>query len=284
MPTYAPFRTSAPVKSTNREDYQNVPRPVGAMAKNYGDGYVSRTHQHPRAQLLYAVTGVMEVATAEGLWVVPPQRAVWLPPNTDHSMRARGAVALRTLYVRPDAYPVGFPIRPRIVHVSALLRELVVRAVEMPVEYDEAGREGRAVSLIFDEIAWLPDQPLHLPTPKDKRLAAIHSALLAEPADGRTLDQWGSYAGASARTLARLCRAECGTSFLQWRQQHRILAAMPRLAAGEAVTSVALDLGYETPGAFAAMFRRLMGMVPSRYFEANPEDGHIPASSQLVGT
>lgn len=45
---------------------------------------------------------------------------------------------------------------------------------------------------------------------------------------------------------------------------------MPRLAAGEAVTSVALDLGYETPGAFAAMFRRLMGTTPSRYFQGQP--------------
>lgn len=77
-----------------------MPRPVGAMAKSYQDGYVSRTHRHARAQLLYAVAGVMEVTTLEGLWAVPPQRAVWLPPNTDHSMRARGAVALRTLYVR----------------------------------------------------------------------------------------------------------------------------------------------------------------------------------------
>lgn len=254
------------MKSTNREDYQNVLRPVGAMAKQYTDGYVSRTHRHVRAQLLYAVAGVMEVTTAEGLWVVPPQRAVWLPPNTDHAMRARGAVALRTLYVRPDACPLAFPARPRLVHVSPLLRELVVRAVEMPVYYDEAGREGRVVALIFDEIAWLPDQPLHLAEPRDRRLAVVHAALLADPSDGRTLEQWASHAGASARTLARLCRTECGTSFLQWRQQHRILAALPRLAAGEAVTSVALDLGYETPGAFAAMFRKLMGTTPSRYF------------------
>lgn len=259
------------MRSINREDYQSVPRPIGAMAENYEAGYLSSTHRHAHAQLLYAVAGVMEVATMEGLWVVPPQRAVWLPPNTDHSMRARGAVALRTLYVRPDACPTGFPIRPRVVHVSALLRELVMRAVEMPVQYDEAGREGRVVSLIFDEIKWLPDRPLHLTIPQDKRLAAIHLSLLAKPADGRTLEQWGTFAGASVRTLARLCRAECGTSFLQWRQQHRILAAMPRLAAGEAVTSVALDLGYETPGAFAAMFRKLMGTTPSSYFQDQPK-------------
>ena len=89
------------MKSTSSKDYQDVPRPVGAMAKEYSDGYVRCMHRHARAQLLYAVTGVMEVTTADGLWVVPPQRAVWLPPATDHAVRARGPVALRTLYVRP---------------------------------------------------------------------------------------------------------------------------------------------------------------------------------------
>ena len=262
------------MKSTNREDYQHVSRPVGAMPKEYPNGYVSHTHQHVRAQLLYAVAGVMEVTTAEGLWMVPPQRAVWLPPKTDHSMRARGPVSLRTLYVRPDACPHDFPAKPRLLHVSPLLRALVVRAVEMPVEYDGAGREGRVMSLIFDEIAWLPDQPLHLPKPRDRRLAAIHTALLADPADGRTIEQWARYAGTSVRTLARLGRTECGASFHQWRQQHRILAALPRLAVGEAVTSVALDLGYETPGAFAVMFRKLMGVTPSTYFRLPSADGN----------
>ncbi len=255
------------MKSTSSKDYQDVPRPMGAMAKEYQVDYVRCTHRHARAQLLYAVSGVMEVTTAEGLWVVPPQRAVWLPSATDHAVRARGPVALRTLYVRPDACPRAFPTRPRLVHVSPLLRELVVRAVEMPVEYDEGGWEGRVVSLILDEIAWLPDGPLHLPEPRDRRLAAVHAALLADPADGRTLEQWARHAGTSARTLARLCRTECGTPFYQWRQQHCILAALPRLASGEAVSSVALDLGYETAGAFAAMFRRLMGTTPSRYFQ-----------------
>lgn len=153
----------------------------------------------------------------------------------------------------------------------------------MAVEYDEAGREGRVVSLIFDEIAWLPDPPLHLSVPRDKRLATIHSALLAEPGDGRTLAQRGSFAGVSARTLARMCRAECGTSFLQWRQQHRILAAVPRLAAGQAVTNVALDLGYETPGAFAAMFRRLMGTTLSRYSKAARIEGTLMPAGLAMG-
>ena len=240
------------------------------MAREYADGYLKEIHRHARAQFLYAVTGVLEVKTEEGLWVVPPQRAVWLPPRCDHSLRARGSVSLRTLYVRPDACPAGFPMSPRLVNVSPLLRELVVRAVEMPIDYDEGGREGRVMTMIFDEVRWLSDGPLHLPEPRDSRLRAINMALLANPADARTLEHWAKQVGMSTRTLARLSRSECGVSFHQWRQQHRILAALPRLAGGQPVTTVALDLGYETPGAFGAMFRKLMGVTPGRYFRSAP--------------
>src|SRR5215831_15044450 len=128
---------SHPMKSSSSRDYQDIPRPVGAMAKEYPDGYVKEPHRHDRAQFLYAVTGVLDVMTTDGVWVIPPQRAVWLPPRSDHSLKARGAVSLRTLYVRPDVCPDGFPTSPRLISVSPLLRELVVRAVELPVEYDE---------------------------------------------------------------------------------------------------------------------------------------------------
>jgi AraC-like DNA-binding protein len=256
-------------KSSSSRDYQDILRPVGAMAKDYPDGYVKETHRHDRAQFLYAVTGVLDVMTTEGVWVIPPQRAVWLPPRSDHSVKARGAVSLRTLYVRSDAYPNGLPTSPRLISVSPLLRELVVRAVEMPVDYDEEGAEGRVIRMIFDELRWLPNGPLHLPQPRDSRLSAINTALLANPADKRTLDHWAEQLGTSTRTLARLSRAECGVSFHQWRQQHRVFAALPRLAASQSITTVALELGYDTPGAFAAMFRKFMGTTPSRYFGAN---------------
>ena len=54
-------------------------------------------------------------------------------------------------------------------------------------------------------------------------------------------------------------------SFAAWRQQACLLMALPRLAAGETVTSVALDLGYDSPAAFATMFKRRLGLSPSQY-------------------
>ena len=48
---------------------------------------------------------------------------------------------------------------------------------------------------------------------------------------------------------------------------------LPRLAAGEAVTTVALDLGYDSPAAFSTMFKRLMGIAPNRYRTGAPVSG-----------
>lgn len=244
-------------------------RPVAALARAYPDGHEITFHRHDRGQLIYAVSGVMEIATAGRLWLVPPQRALWMPPGLEHRLKARGAVALRSIFVHPDAVPAAFPRLAMAVNVSPLLRELLVRAVEIPGDYDPRGRDGRIMALILDEIAWAPDQPFGLPVADDPRLRRVCDGILADPASALGLEEWAARAGASARTLARLFEKELGLSFRQWRQQARILEALPRLAAGQPVTVVALDLGYETPAAFAAMFRKIMGQTPRRYLFKN---------------
>lgn len=260
---------TAPIagRSINPDDFQAVPRPLAAMAKDYPDGWVNDWHRHTRAQLVYASSGVMTITTPDGSWVVPPNRGLWIPRGVDHHIVMAGPVTMRTLYIAADA-AAGLPPACRVVAVSALLRELILRAVELPILYDEAGPSGRLAALIFDELRLLPTVPLHLPNPQDARLMRLCAALRHNPADPRTLAAWGAAVGASARTLARMFVKETGMSFAAWRAQVRLLAALARLAAGEKVTSVALDLGYDSPSAFIAMFRRQLGVTPSRYFAA----------------
>ena len=261
---------TAPIagRSINPEDFQAVPRPLAAMAKDYPDGWVNDWHRHARAQLVYASSGVMTITTTDGSWVVPPNRALWIPPGTEHHIVMAGRVTMRTLYIAP-ASAVGLPATCRVVAVSGLLRELILRAVELPLLYDEAGPAGRIAALVFDELRLLPAVPLHLPNPQDARLRRLCEALRRNPADGRPLESWGEAVGASGRTLARMFVKETGMSFAAWRAQVRLLAALARLAAGEKVTGVALDLGYDSPSAFIAMFRRQLGVTPSRYFAAD---------------
>ena len=271
-------RPTAPIagRSINPDDFQTVPRPLAAMAKDYPDGWVNDWHRHTRAQLVYASSGVMTITTPDGSWVVPPNRALWIPAGVDHHIVMAGPVAMRTLYLEAryvEAMAAELPRTCRVVAVSGLLRELILRAVELPMLYDESGPAGRIAALIFDELRLLPTLPLHLPSPRDARLLRLCRALRDRPADRRTLDGWGKVVGASARTLARLFMAETGMSFAAWRAQVRLLAALARLAGGEKVTAVALELGYDSPSAFIAMFSRQLGVTPSRYFAANISAG-----------
>lgn len=253
-----------PRRSTNREDFQHVARPVAAMAKDFPGGFVIAPHSHPRAQLIYAADGVMRVISPVGAWVVPPLRAVWLPAGIEHEVRMSGPVAMRTLYVDPKAAPSTLA-SGTVIEVTPLLRALILRAVEEPIEYDEAGAAGLVMALILAELARAITVPLRIPLPSDARLAALCRALLDDPAAADTLDDWAGRVGASARTLARLFPRETGMGFTQWRQQVRLAESLGRLAQGEPVARIAESLGYSSASAFTAMFRRTLGATPRQY-------------------
>jgi AraC-like DNA-binding protein/mannose-6-phosphate isomerase-like protein (cupin superfamily) len=234
-------------------------------------------HRHRRAQLLLTVEGVMTVSTKTGTWVVPPQQAVWVPPGTEHDVSADQRIAMRSLYIDPSVLD-PLPKICCVLTVPPLLRELILRAVALPADYAPDGPEARLMAVIPDELAGLKPEPLYLPLPADPRLRAVTDVLIADPADGRDLKQWAKTAGASERTLARLFVKETGMTFGTWRQRRRLLAAIGRLAEGQPVTSVAFDLGYDSPSAFITMFRRTLGATPGRYLQQAP----IPADERAA--
>jgi AraC-like DNA-binding protein len=251
-------------RSTNPEDYQHVPRAVAAMPKDFASGFEILPHRHARPQLIYATAGTMRISTDDGVWIVPPQRAVWMPAGIQHSIVMLSDTTMRTLYVRDDAAAV-MPTACRVLVVSPLLRELIVRATELPVQYDESGPAGHVVALILAELEGLQSLALQLPMPRDPKLRGLCQALLDSPGDPRPLEAWAETINTSARTLARRFQSDTGLSFGAWRQQARVLEAMGRLGGGESVTQVALDLGYESVSAFSAMFHRATGTSPSQF-------------------
>jgi AraC-like DNA-binding protein len=244
---------------------EDLPRPVLAIARDYPARYHIARHKHRRAQLVYAEAGVMTVQTATGVWVIPPERAVWVPAGIEHAIDTGSELAMRSLYIEKDAAP-WLPKACCVVRVSPLLRELIGRAVDLPALYDEDGPDGRLMRVILDQLETLPVAPLHLPMPRDARLKRITDALAQDPANAEPLRRWARRAGASTRTLARLFAKETRMSFGAWRQQLRLMKALEMLAARRPVTEVALDLGYASPSAFIAMFRRAFGVSPKRYF------------------
>ena len=250
----------------SHSDRIDVDRPVVVYAQDYPAGWHTEVHWHARSQLAYASAGTMTVETEQGMWAVPPQRAVWIPAGVRHDVRSAGPLAMRSVYIERDVVP-WLPTSCCVVQVTPLLRELIIQASELPHWYTLGGRDERIMRLILDEIRELPIAPLHLPEPHDRRLRRMTTALKNDPADRRTLAAWGHTVGASSRTLARLFQVQTGMSFQAWQRQARLLAGLMRLAEGEPVTTVAMDVGYESPSAFIAMFKRALGTTPSQYFD-----------------
>ncbi len=248
------------------EEITSISQAVVAMAKDFSNGHLIPFHRHARSQLLYASSGVMTVTTANGIWVVPPLRAVWIPALTEHQIRCSGTLSMRTLYIKP-AFAPKLGKECCVLTVPPVLRELILHATTLPQLYMPDSLEERVMNVILDLVQILEIAPLDLPIPKDARLHKIFVGLTENPADKRSLEDWGKAVGATSRTLTRLFRSETGMSFMQWRQQVRILEGLRMLAREEPVTTVALDLGYEDPSAFIAMFKKALGRTPGRYFK-----------------
>ena len=203
----------------------------------------------------------MRVYTNDDTWIVPPQRSLWVPAQTNHEIRCVTLVKMRTVYLDGDHR--SFPSGVQVTRVSALMREIMVRLAKGA----EPHQLPHLVSLLLDEIATLDVEPLRLPSPKDTRIARLTSALQENPADPTTLHGWADRLSMSRRTLIRRIQDETGLSFRELRRQARIMAALERLALGKSVTNVALDVGFDSPSAFIQAFRRVTGKTPGRYMK-----------------
>ncbi len=221
-------------------------------------------HAHPRGQLIYASSGVMRVVCGRDIWVVPPSQAVWVPPDQEHEVYFPGEVELRNLFIDPTA-TMGLPVQCTVLKVSPLLRELIVRAMEVGEKYLPESAGWRLMQVLLDELRLAQATPLHLPMARDQRVMRVIEMLLEKPGDNRDLDGWSQMAGASSRTLARLFVAETGLTFGIWRKRLLLQEAVRMLDQGQPVTGVAFDLGYQSLSAFIEMFRKEMGVSPGQY-------------------
>lgn len=246
--------------------------PVLAIGTDYPVEHWLAPHEHRRAQLLYAATGVMRVDTADGSWTIPTKRAVLIPPRTQHAVQMRG-VSTRSLYLEPAAVP-WWPRSCLAVDVSPLLRELLLAAVDLPdpVARETVGdsaqsRRGTALTaLLLEELRALAPLPLGLPLPGPGTLRVRCLRFQAAPSVRESPEEWARELGMSSRTLGRRFAAETGLSFSRWRERAVALHGVLRLGEGVPVARVAADLGYDSPAAFAQMFRRVLGQSPREFF------------------
>ncbi len=306
VPTAAPPRSRARVDVPPLDPLRYAPtpqRPLRAKWRRLAADTRVQPHSHPWAQVALSSTGVIRMTAGRSTYLVPPTRALWIPPGVEHVVTVVEPADIRTLYIHQTPQRIG-PGVPRgerdawrecrVLEVSPLLRELVTH---LPADPDtlaplesttgrsrvdstpsggllRSGRYGGSMTdrerwigaLILDELRRAQPLPLGIDLPNDKRLRSLCEAVLDEPTRWPTLDGWAREAGASARTVARLFRSELGTSFLQWRQQVLLARALSMAAKRMPMSAIAVELGYASPSAFTAMVRRSVGAPPSRFF------------------
>lgn len=229
-------------------------------------GLVFDWHTHTDHQLAWAASGVLTVRTASAAWVLPPTRALWIPAGLRHETLSAGAATMRSLYIRPGLCPINWP-DPVAVMASPLLAELIAYLEDPGLG---PAQRVHAEAVLVDLLQPVAMTTIEVRPPADERALQVADALTRNPADGRTLAQWGRQVGASERTLARGFMAGTGLAFGRWRALLRLQAALPALASGEPVGNVARHVGYESASAFVAAFRRETGVTPAAYFRNPP--------------
>jgi AraC-like DNA-binding protein len=221
-------------------------------------------HQHEEGQLILALHGAVTCRTKNGIWIVPPDCGVWIPGGVQHSNQVTSNAHLSYLFVQPEA--ATLPQVCCTLSVSPMLREMILRLADVPVNSAPDDHVSRMVRVLLDELAQMPIQGLDLPASSHPKIAAITDGLMAEPSDRRTLVDWAAHVAISERSLKRLMVQETGLTFGRWRRQLHLVIALRELASGATVQRVSSDLGYESATAFIVMFKKALGTTPTRYF------------------
>ncbi len=240
---------------------------VRTVSARTAAGHDTGRHVHPLGQLIYCSAGVITVWTPAGSWVAPPRWAIWAPAGVRHSIRFAGAAELRTLYLRADVASC-LPAECAVMAVSPVLRELVLKCVELGM-LDEREPAHCAMAIVIGaELSRRDTAPLTLPAPTSVAARAAAEMMTAAPGEGAGFGTpaLARRVGLSARTLERRFCAETGMTLAAWGRQARLLGSLRALAAGAQVKTAAAGAGFRTASAFVAAFRAAFGRTPGAYF------------------
>jgi len=243
---------------------------VHLVARTYRKGVRLDTHMHREAQLVYAARGTMQVTTPKGRWLVPPDRAVWVPALLEHSIDVLADIQMRTLYfdlawlkreARGDSLDAEFVVR-----VSPLLHQAILALFDAG---NGRERTNLLLKLAMLELDRAEDSATFIPLPHEPRCRRAADIVLGDPTGAHEIETLAREVGTSARTLSRLFSSETQLSFKSWRQRARIAGAIEKLSteANVSVKQLAADLGYASVPAFSHAFRQVTGKTPTEFAE-----------------
>lgn len=239
---------------------------IATLAHEYPSGHEVPEHAHDSDQLIYAIHGLMEVSSGQSVWFIPPQFALWIPAGTRHRIRVSCPVSMRTLYLR-KSLSARMETDCAVLHVTPLLRELIVEAVSVGQLRMRKPYECALRDLLVPQIQKCTPVPTFVTLPREERACTVAQAILRNPAESKTMAVLCAKSGASVRTVERIFRSEVGISFDSWRQQVRLMKAVELLVSGGSIKEVAYKIGYCQPSAFVAMFRQTFGTTPKGWIK-----------------
>jgi AraC-like DNA-binding protein len=243
---------------------------VHIVARQYKKGVRLDTHMHREAQLVFATKGTMQVTTPKGRWLVPPDRAVWVPARLEHSIDVLADIEMRTLYFDltwlARHTSSGSLEAEFVVKVSRLLHQAILALFD---DRDDPDRADLLVRLVMLELHQAEDPTTFIPLPQEARCRRAAELVLADPRNVHEIDALARQVGTSSRTLSRLFSTETQLSFKSWCQRARIAAAIEKLSMDPnlSVKQMAADLGYASLSAFSHAFRQVTGKTPTEFVE-----------------
>lgn len=224
-------------------------------------------HAHDEGQLTFAASGMVQIHTEEGVWLVPPQLAAWLPAGARHRVEVLTDAELWMVHCRPEALLASDGVRldrAFVLRITPLLKALLNEAVAIAPATEKAEL---VVRLMLHELTAMPDAPTFLPLPASPAGRRVADIVLADHRNEISLGELACRAAMSVRTISRLFPAETGLTLKAWRQRARIVRAMERLAKGDAPAKVARDSGFASTAAFSCAFRQVTATTPTNFLE-----------------
>ena len=232
-------------------------------------GMAMPMHAHGDAQLTFAASGMVQVHTADGRWLVPPQLAVWVPAGVSHRVEALTDAELWMVHWQQSAVLQWAPsiLLERgafALRITPLLRALLAASFASDLE---AAKAELVVRLMLHELTEMADAPTFLPWPTSAAGLRLAEAAFKDHQNRLSFSELASRAAVSVRSASRLFPAETGLTFKAWRQRARIVRAMDLLGRGDAISRVSTKSGFASTAAFSSAFRQVAAMAPTEFLE-----------------
>lgn len=255
-------------------DFNELPSPVYFRYADFNSHEYASPHRHPWGTLEYSANGVLHMEIGNSRFMSPPQYAVWVPPQIEHSFYSNQPINYRAVCLAP-ALCQALPQQACTLAISDILKAILKDFAARDVKVPEHEADKRLAQVLVDQLGQAPVHQCYLPYASSHGLLAILEALQAEPGDNRPLAAWAEQIHVSERTLARQFVRELGMSFGEWRQRLRFLAAIQALDSPRSIQEIAFDMGYSTGSAFIAMFQRQARCTPEQYRRSHLESRKV---------